>query len=84
MKDGTIKKINNTYLHIDERLPLEIGSFFMADIKFKYATGYAGCTTSKAYIVNIRNLGPNDYIEEEYVYTREEVLTSKIESSKNI
>ena len=56
----------------------------MADIKFKYATGYAGCTTSKAYIVNIRNLGPNDYIEEEYIYTREEVLTSKIEASKSI
>ena len=54
----------------------------MADIKFKYATEYDGCTTSEAYVVNIRNLGPNDYIEEEYVYTREEVLTSKIESRK--
>ena len=54
----------------------------MVDIKFKYATEYEGCTTSEAYVSNIRNLGSNDHIEEEYVYTREEVLTLKIESTK--
>jgi hypothetical protein len=53
----------------------------MADIKFKYATEYDGCTTSEAYIVNIRNLGDNDHVEEEYVYTREELLTLNIEST---
>ena len=37
-----------------------------------------------AYVTNIRNMRPNDYIEEPYVYTREEELILKIEGRKNI